>query len=110
MTTSSVSGPAASERCLSPKMNILIINIASFIMSESVTNAKNILIYNRKLNDDVRNGHAKPTEAKRQVSSWHIINKKSAPRSNKYFVTWRPDLRDEQEQNKTLWVPAGTIW
>ena len=71
-------------------------------MSESVTNAKNILIYNRKLNDDVRNGHAKPTEAKRQVSSWHIINKKSAPRSNKYFVTWRPDLRDEQEQNKEI--------
>ena len=84
-------------------MIILIINLLSCIMCECIaTNQQNSTIFHRHQEDDLHNGHAKPAEAEKVIPSWRIINKKSAPRSNKYFVTWRPDLSGGKEQNEEI--------
>ena len=84
-------------------MNILIINLVTLITCDCFsTNGQNVTIFHRTQSDDLHNGHAKPSEPEQQTSpAWRIINKKSKPRSNKYFVTWRPDL-GEEENNKIL--------
>ena len=74
-------------------MNIFMINLLSFIVCDCVTSTEqNVKIFHRNEDPDLHNGHAKPSQAEQQIPPWHIINKKPAARTNKYFVTWRPDL------------------
>ena len=82
-------------------MNIFIINLVTLITCDCFsTNHQNVTIFHRTHSDDIHNGHAKPSESEQQSSSaWRIINKKSESRSNKYFVTWRPDLWEEENKN-----------
>ena len=82
-------------------MNIFMINLLSFIVSDCVRSTEqNVKIFHRNVDPDLHNGHAKPSQAERQITSWHIINKKPAARTNKYFVTWRPDLGEEREEEE----------